>query len=57
MIQDKTSMINSIIYIDEKVAVEESKKFPNQKIEIFIQEGNKFIPTYCHYLNGDLIES
>lgn len=48
---------DNILYNDEKIAIEQSKKFPNFRIEIFLSNGGIFQPTYCYYKNGILYET
>lgn len=47
-----------IIYYDKEEAINASITYSKSKrVEIFIKSENKFIPTYCFYKNGNLIEN
>jgi hypothetical protein len=46
-----------IIILVKEDAIEKSKKYPNQRVEIFNKnENNEYIPTYNYYINGIYIE-
>ena len=45
-----------IIFLSKEDAINESKKYPNARVEIF-SKNNKlgYTPTYNYYKNGELI--
>jgi hypothetical protein len=45
-----------IIFLSEEDAINESKKYPNARVEIFkIDKEVGYTPTYNFYKNGELI--
>jgi len=56
LIDNNNCFEDIIIIIDKKVAIEESKKNSNLRVEIFSKNENKYEKTHCYYKNGNLIE-
>jgi hypothetical protein len=47
-----------VIFLSKEDAINESKKYPNARVEIFsINEELGYRPTYDFYKNGELIEN
>jgi hypothetical protein len=47
-----------IIFLSKEDAINESKKYPKARVEIFkINEEVGYTPTYNFYKNGELIEN
>jgi hypothetical protein len=49
-----------IIFLSKEDAINESKKYPNARVEIFkinINDEVGYTPTYNFYKNGELIEN
>ena len=47
-----------IIFLSKEDAINESKKYPNARVEIFsITNESGYTPTYNFYKNGELIEN
>jgi len=47
-----------IIFLSKEDAINESKKYPKARVEIFrINEKMGYTPTYNFYKNGELIEN
>lgn len=44
-----------VIYKSSEDAIKASIKKPNTRIEIFVNENGKYIPSYSYYKNGKLI--
>jgi hypothetical protein len=42
------------ILLNKENAINESIKYPTCRIEIFMKEQDKYIPTYNYYKNGEL---
>ena len=45
------------ILLTEEDAINESKKYPNKRVEIFSKNNVGFTPTYNYYKNGVLVNS
>jgi hypothetical protein len=43
------------IYTSSERAIEESLKYPDWRVEIFVNKDGEFLPTYSYYKNGNLI--
>ena len=54
LISDKSEWEDLVFYISEEDAIEISKKYPNQRVEIFSKNENNsgYTPTYNFYQNG-----
>ena len=47
-----------IIFVSKEDAINESKKYPKARVEIFsIKDGLGYTPTYNFYKNGELIKN
>jgi len=47
-----------IIFLSKEDAINESKKYPKARVEIFtITDESGYTPTYNFYKNGELIEN
>lgn len=42
------------ILLSEEDAINKSKNYPNNRVEIFKNNNSEFIPTYNYYKNGIL---
>jgi hypothetical protein len=45
------------ILLSEEDAINESKNYPNNRVEIFGKNKNGFTPTYNYYKNGILVKN
>ena len=46
-----------IVFLSKEEAIQESIKFPNNRVEIFSKTNTAgYRPTYNYYQNGELIE-
>ena len=47
-----------IIFLSKEEAIEKSRKYPNNRIEIFSKTNTSgYEPTYNYYQNGELIQA
>ena len=44
-----------MIFTTEEEAIEQSKKYPRARLEVFRKSGKGYFPTYNYYSNGELI--
>ena len=46
-----------IILLTDEDAINQSKKYPNARVEIFSKNNNVgYMPTYNYYKNGELVK-
>jgi len=57
LLDDKFNWEDMVIYMDDDEARTVSIKNPNARVEIFSKTKTGYKPTYCHYKNGNLIET
>ena len=50
---------DTVVYLTKDAAIEESKKYPNRRVEILLKADSNsgYMPTYCYYQNGEYYES
>jgi hypothetical protein len=48
---------DTIILLSEEDAINESIKYPNARVEIFMKNDKRYIPTYSYFKNGKLIKN
>ncbi len=43
-----------ILFTDKEEAIQMSKKYPKERVEIFQKTNAGFIPNFCYFQNGEL---
>jgi hypothetical protein len=46
-----------VIYLTKEEAIEQSKKYPRIRVEIFRKSERGYVPSYNYYLNGEYVET
>jgi hypothetical protein len=52
LLSDNSEWEDMVIFLSKDQAINESIKFPNRRVEIFIKENESYVPSYNYIKNG-----